>query len=172
MSNRVREAMRKRRRSNYIIMMVVVAFIGLLNAPKIIKTYLIDDAHTVVPTLKKESLSENQRYLFNQDIVLEKIEWPEHWVISQEDNKTKDFIERWYHLVGTKVTKENYQKLKPSLGKPHVLNAYYQGIDTPQPLTFYQQPKFWLLRNWQGEWIAISVSEEYLMPTQYIKLTQ
>ena len=66
--------------------------------------------------------------------------------------------------MGTPVDEDNYRSLKPRLINLNSLEVWYRDQEEPQRITYYQLPQFWLLKNWQEQWIAVSVEANYLLP--------
>jgi len=64
----------------------------------------------------------------------------------------------------TEVDDETYQSFLPILRNPQTVEVWYSDREEPQRITFYQTPRFWLFKNWQDKWIAISVEQGYLLP--------
>ena len=153
----------RRRRWNNILILGIIAFIGILQLPTLIKTYLIDEPVVV---------SDNP-YLLNPNLELKALHFS-NWSLEQNQNRWRSSIpsaisedelaQRWQDLVGTEVDPENYESLKPQLGPAESIEVWYFDQEEPQRITFYQTPQFWLLRNWQDKWIAISVEPRYLIP--------
>lgn len=155
----------RRRRWNNILILGIIAFIGLLNLPTLIKTYLIDD-----PVMESQ-----HPYLFNPNAELQALHFS-NWSLEKNQGRWRSTIptsiaeqelaQRWQSLVGTEVTQENFDSLKPQLTSPKSIEAWYLDQEEPQRITYYQTPQFWLLKNWQDKWIAISVQSEYLVPNE------
>ena len=151
----------RRRRWNNILILLVILFIGVLNLPTIIKSYLIEPAVSPFPTL------------LNSEWELQALHFPE---LSLEKNQGRwrttppssvapeELVERWQQLVGTEVDDETYQSFLPILRTPQTIEVWYSNREEPQRITFYQTPRFWLFKNWQDKWIAISVEKGYLLP--------
>ncbi|MGY3685402.1 hypothetical protein ACXAAV_01475 [Vibrio coralliilyticus] len=155
----------RRRRWNNIMILGIIAFIAILNLPTIIKTYLIDD----------ELVAEASPYpyLLNPSAELKALhfsDWSlEHlngeWSLTKQSSLSpQELVERWAGLVGTEVDQDTFDGLKPQLTSPQTIEVWYRDQEEPQRITFYQTPQFWLLKNWQDQWIAVSVAPEYLLP--------
>ena len=158
----MRSTTRRRRRWNNLLMLGVLAFMLLLNLPTLIKTYLIDTPvdndypHLLNPNLQFQALHGAQWSLTHES---------NHWVLNVPSSvSAQELAHRWSDLVGTPVDDENYRSLKPRLINPQSVEAWYVGQEEPQRITFYQLPQFWLLKNWQDKWIAITVEPSYLLP--------
>ncbi|UPQ88084.1 hypothetical protein [Vibrio sinaloensis] len=155
----------RRRRWNNILMLGIIAFIALLNLPTLIKTYLLE------PTVVESPYP----YLLNPQAELQALHFSD-WSLEKNQGRWRSTIataipeqelaQRWISLVGTEVTSENFDSLKPQLGSPSSIEAWYLDQEEPQRITYYQTPQFWLLNNWQDKWIAISVASEYLVPSE------
>jgi hypothetical protein len=74
----------------------------------------------------------------------------------------EDLASRWISLAGTEVDEDTFSQLKGSLSSPETIEVWYLDQEEPQRVTYYQTPKFWLLKNWQDKWIAVSVEDSYL----------
>lgn len=160
------------RRWNNILMLSVIAFIGVLNLPTIIKTYLLEPEPEVVaesgfPYLLNPSDQLTAMHFSKWSLVLT----GEGWEYQSQGNVQKwsqpsaqELSQRWQQLVGTEVDAQTYQSLSASLTSPQTIEVWYQNQEEPQRITYYQLPDFWLLNNWQGKWLAVSVETEYLLP--------
>jgi hypothetical protein len=42
------------------------------------------------------------------------------------------------------------------------VEVWFEKEEEPQRITVYQAPNFWMMQNWQGEWIAVSAEKSYL----------
>ncbi|NVD05358.1 hypothetical protein FCU94_00295 [Vibrio sp. JPW-9-11-11] len=153
----------RRRRWNNILILGIIAFIGLLNLPTLIKTYLIDE-----PEVQSQ-----YPYLLNPHAELQALHFS-NWSLEKNQGRWRSTIptsiteqelaQRWQSLVGTELTQEHVDSLKAQLGVPQSIEVWYLDQEEPQRITYYQTPQFWLLNNWQDKWIAISVESGYLMP--------
>ncbi len=159
----MRKTIKQRRRWNYLLMFVVVVFMVLLNLPTLIKQYLIpapDDqiiAHPYLinPDAELRALHSSQWSLTHQEGV---------WVLNVSSKvEPQQLAQRWRSLVGTELSPQQFQSLKPSLNSPSSIEVWYVGQDEPQRITYYQLPQFWLLKNWQDKWIAVTVEPSYLL---------
>lgn len=157
----MRVAPSRRRRWNNILILAVVLFIGVLNLPAVIKTYFVEPPAPAYPTL------------LNAEWQLQAIHFPQlsleknqgRWRATPPSSITPEIlVERWKELVGTEVDDETYQSFQPILRNPQTVEVWYSDREEPQRITFYQTPRFWLLKNWQDKWIAISVEQGYLLP--------
>ena len=160
------------RRWNNILMLSVIAFIGVLNLPTLIKTYLIESE----PELQTSS---PYPYLLNPTAELQALHFAKwsvvqedgHWVyqikesVSEQSVSAQELSQRWQQLVGTEVDSQTYTDLTPQLNTPHTIEVWYQDQEEPQRITYYQLPEFWLLKNWNDQWLAVSIEESYLFPS-------
>lgn len=160
------------RRWNNILMLSVIAFIGVLNLPTIIKTYLLEPEAEVTsesgfPYLLNPSDQITAMHFSQWSIVLKDGEWQyqsQGQPLELTEPSAQTLSQRWQQLVGTEVDNETYQSLSASLTSPQTIEVWYQNQEEPQRITYYQLPDFWLLKNWQGKWLAVSVEAEYLVP--------
>ena len=153
----------QRRRWNNRLILGVLVFMVLLNLPTLIKTYLLE-----APT------ESEYPYLLAPQKQLKAI-YTSHWSLTHEEKdwvlsvpspvKAQELAVRWQSLTGTQVPDENYQSLKSRLTSPSSIEVWYEDQEEPDRITFYQLPQFWLLQNWQGDWIAVTVDKSYLFPT-------
>ncbi|WP_341659435.1 hypothetical protein [Vibrio sp.] len=155
----------RRRRWNNIMILGIIAFIMILNLPTVIKTYLIEDDSAVVsgdyPYLLDPSSKLRALYFSDWSLEYQDGQWS---MTKQGSVSAAELAKRWGSLVGTRVDVQTFDSLKPQLSSPSTIEAWYQDQEEPQRITLYQAPKFWLLKNWQEQWIAISVEPEYLLP--------
>ncbi|GLT20413.1 hypothetical protein GCM10007938_41970 [Vibrio zhanjiangensis] len=155
----------RRRRWNNIMILGIIAFIVILNLPTVIKTYLIKDnlvaasgdyPYLLDPTSELRALYFSDWSLENQN---------GQWSMAKPGSvSASELAQRWSGLVGTAVDGQTFDSLKSQLGSPSTIEVWYHDQEEPQRITFYQTPQFWLLKNWQEQWIAISVAPEYLLP--------
>ncbi|MDH5933896.1 hypothetical protein [Vibrio splendidus] len=153
-------------------MLSVIAFIGVLNLPTLIKTYLIEPE----PELQASS---PYPYLLNPKAELQALHFAK-WSVVQEDGcwvyqmkesaseqsvSAQELSQRWQQLVGTEVDSQTYTDLTPQLNTPHTIEVWYQDQEEPQRITYYQLAEFWLLKNWNDQWLAVSIEESYLFPS-------
>lgn len=160
------------RRWNNILILSVIAFIGVLNLPTIIKTYLLEPEAEIksesgFPYLLNSSDQITAMHFSQWSIVLNEDGWEyqeQGRPLKLTEPSAQTLSQRWQQLVGTEVDSETYQSLSASLSSPQTIEVWYQNQEEPQRITYYQLPDFWLLKNWQGKWLAVSVESEYLMP--------
>ncbi|WP_117235655.1 hypothetical protein [Vibrio maerlii] len=153
----------RRRRWNNWLMLGIIVFIGVLNLPTLIKTYLIPEQESSYPYLLNPE--QELTALYFNTWSLENID--NQWQSTEPANiPAVELAERWINLVGTEVEQTTYESLRSNLRNPESIEAWYQDQEEPQRITWYRTPQFWLFKNWQGEWIAVSVEEEYLTPSE------
>ncbi len=151
----------RRRRWNNLLILAVILFIGVLNLPSVIKSYLIESPTSAFPTLLNPQW-EIQALHF-PELSLEKNQG--RWRATPPSNiAPEELVKRWQELVGTEVDDETYQSFLPILRTPQTIEVWYSNREEPQRITYYQTPRFWLFKNWQDKWIAISVEKGYLLP--------
>ncbi|MGL4380726.1 MAG: hypothetical protein ACRCTB_06605 [Vibrio sp.] len=151
----------RRRRWNNILILSVIGFMAILNLPTVIKTYLVPQPTSRFPTLLRPAAT-LQAMNFPQ-FSLEKSR--EEWFASPELSVSgKQLVQRWQALTGTEVDDATYRALQPTLPSAQTIEVWYADSEEPQRITFYQTPQFWLLKNWQDHWIAVSVEANYLFP--------
>jgi hypothetical protein len=153
-------------------MLSVIAFIGVLNLPTIIKTYLLEPETEVTsesdfPYLLNPSEQVTAIHFSQWSIVLNEHSWEyqeQGRPLELTEPSAQTLSQRWQQLVGTEVDSKTYQSLSASLTSPQTIEVWYHNQEEPQRITYYQFPDFWLLKNWQGKWLAVSVETEYLVP--------
>ena len=158
------------RRWNNILMFSVMAFIGVLNLPTLIKAYLIEPEVQVsspYPSLLNPAAELQALHFAHWSVVLK----DSHWVYQFKETTLPQTIsaqqlsQRWQELVGTEVDSQTYIDLAPQLNTAHTIEVWYQDQEEPQRITYYQLPQFWLLKNWNDQWLAVSLEERYLFPS-------
>ncbi|NVC92174.1 hypothetical protein FC650_00665 [Vibrio natriegens] len=150
-----------RRRWNNILILGVIAFIVILNAPMWIKTYLLSEEVDPYPNLLRSDHQVSAIYYSGWELELKNGEWQTNINLSIP---AKELVARWQSLEGTELSEQQFEALKPQFQVPESIEVWYQGLDEPQRVTFYRLADFWLFKNWQDKWIAISVGDGYLFP--------
>lgn len=149
-----------RRGWNNLLIFALILFMVVLNLPNVLKSRL-------------QEQQSDYPYLLNPDTQVEQLHFArwslerqgETWVINQVSPVAADELAaRWISLVGTEVDDETFSQLKGSLSSPETIEVWYRDQEEPQRVTYYRTPKFWLLKNWQDRWIAVSVADDYLFP--------
>ncbi|MBE3670491.1 hypothetical protein BOO25_16315 [Vibrio navarrensis] len=153
----------RRRRWNNILIAGITFFIVIINAPALIKTYLLDDpvAQSQYPSLLNPNETLVAFYLSDWALERQGDDWQSNQTLSVE---AAALVNRWRDLKGTRLDDATVDKLSAQLRSPETIEVWYQDQEEPQRITFYRLSDFWLFKNWQDQWIAISVSPEYLMP--------
>ncbi|MGX9418657.1 hypothetical protein ACWU4D_15025 [Vibrio sp. WJH972] len=150
------------RRWNNILILGIILFIAVLNLPTIIKTYLIDDSEaTSYPTLFDTSHQVVALYSSDWSLIYHGNQWQSTPVLTTD---TLELVQRWKELLGTPVSDEAFNAMKDNLSAANTLEVWYDGVEEPQRVTYYRTPNFWLFKNWQQQWIAVSVEDAYLFP--------
>ncbi|EGQ8650045.1 hypothetical protein GNS53_12540 [Vibrio cholerae] len=151
----------RRRRWNNILILSVIAFIAVINLPTVIKSYLLPDPASQFPSLLRTDATLQALHFPAFSLEKSREEWqskPELSVDGQE------LVQRWHALTGTEVDEVTYRALQPTLPNAQTIEVWYADREEPQRITFYQTPQFWLLKNWQDRWIAVSAEASYLFP--------
>ncbi|EGQ8411110.1 hypothetical protein GTP43_12340 [Vibrio cholerae] len=151
----------RRRRWNNILILSVIAFIAVINLPTVIKSYLLPDPASQFPSLLRTDATLQALHFPAFSLEKSREEWqskPELSVDGQE------LVQRWHALTGTEVDEATYRALQPTLSNAQTIEVWYADREEPQRITFYQTPQFWLLKNWQDRWIAVSAEASYLFP--------
>ena len=151
----------RRRRWNNILILAIIAFIVILNAPMWIKTYLLPEEADPYPNLLRSDHEVSAIYYSGWELDLHNGQWQSNINVSLP---AEELVARWQSLKGTELSEPQYESLKPQLDTPETIEIWYQGLDEPQRITFYRLPDFWLFKNWQDKWIAISVDGDYILP--------
>ncbi|MCU8326376.1 hypothetical protein M2G58_20390 [Vibrio vulnificus] len=164
----MRVSPKRRRRWNNILIAGITFFIVIINAPTLIKTYLLDDqSETQIEGLNGYPfLLDPQTQLLSIQLSDNSLEWQKGaWVSTRELSiSPQEWAQRWQSLLGTQLDDATMQKLAPQLIEPETIEVWYQDQEEPQRITFYRLTDFWVFKNWQDQWIAISVSTDYLFP--------
>lgn len=151
----------RRRRWNNILILGIIAFIVILNAPMWIKTYLLTEESTPYPSLLRSDHEVSAIYYSGWEIEKSNGQWQSN---IKANIPVQEFVARWQSLQGTELSEQQYDSLKPKLDSPETVEVWYRGLDEPQRVTFYRLADFWLFKNWQDKWIAISVEGNYILP--------
>lgn len=158
----MRVAPQRRRRWNNILILAVIVFIGVLNLPSFIKSYLIEPEVSPYPTLLNPNVKLQAMHFARLSLELNQGRWR---ATPPTDVAPEELVKRWQALVGTEVDEATYQSLQPTLRSPQTIEVWYSDQEEPQRITYYRTPQFWLFKNWQEKWIAISVDNAYLLPS-------
>ncbi|MBL4307110.1 hypothetical protein [Vibrio fluvialis] len=158
----MRVAPHRRRRWNNILILAVIVFIGVLNLPAFIKSYLIEPEVSSYPTLLNPHAKLQAIHFARLSLELNQGRWR---ATPPTEVAPEELVKRWQELVGTEVDDETYLSLQPNLRSPQTIEVWYSDQEEPQRITYYRTPQFWLFKNWQDKWIAISVDNGYLLPS-------
>lgn len=150
-----------RRRWNNILILAVIAFIAILNLPTVIKTYLIEPPASPYPYVINPNAQLQALHFTDWSLELNQNRWRSSKAISVAP---EILAQRWQSLVGTEVDDATYESLASLLRNPQTVEVWYQDREEPQRITYHQTPQFWLLKNWQEKWVALSVEEAFLFP--------
>lgn len=150
-----------RRRWNNILILAIIAFIAILNLPTVIKTYLIDPPVNPYPHLLNPTAQLQALHFSDWSLELNQSRWRSSQPVSVAP---EILAQRWLDLVGTEVDDATYDSLSPILRNPQTVEVWYTDQEEPQRITYYQTPQFWLLKNWQDKWIAVSADRNFLFP--------
>lgn len=155
----------RRRRWNNILIILVIVFIGLLNLPTIIKTYLIEpQSHQQpqYPHVLNPAKSLKEMNFAHYTLVKKS----QHWHSDKILPITADqLVEHWLELSGTVIDEKTFHSIEDTLGNPGTVEVWYDDQEEPQRITYYQGQKFWVFKTWQDRWVAISVDKNYIIPT-------
>ncbi|MGF1835284.1 hypothetical protein [Photobacterium sanguinicancri] len=154
-----------RRSWNNVIIFAVIIFIAVIQLPTLIKEkYGTAPPQSTLSTLLPEQAVIDQLVLPEQRYVRLGADWR----IAGDEAVIHDdsVIMHWATLAGTPVDDATMAKLKPQLTHPLSVEIWLQAYDEPVRVTVYQLPQFWLLKNWQSQWLAVSVEPTYLFPSQ------
>lgn len=144
-----------RRKYNNMLIIFVLLFIGVLQAPQLIKTYLLEPKQSV-------EMVTGIQPLFEGTNPIQKMHFVDHDVTSNTSEQDTKLIDRWFTLEGTVLNEGSVKVLKTKLPAPSTVEVWLENQEEPQRVTIYRAPNFWMMQNWQGEWIAVSAEEGYL----------
>ncbi|NOE77920.1 hypothetical protein GU260_07175 [Vibrio cholerae] len=151
----------RRRRWNNILILSVIAFIAVINLPTVIKSYLLPDPASQFPSLLRTDATLQALHFPAFSLEKSREEWQSEPELSIDG---QELVQRWHALTGTEVDEAMYRALQPTLPNAQTIEVWYADREEPQRITFYQTPQFWLLKNWQDRWIAVSAEASYLFP--------
>ncbi|WP_188005897.1 hypothetical protein [Vibrio cholerae] len=151
----------RRRRWNNILILSVIAFIAVINLPTVIKSYLLPDPSSQFPSLLRTDATLQALHFPAFSLEKSREEWQSEPELSVDG---QELVQRWHALTGTEVDEATYRALHPTLPNAQTIEVWYADREEPQRITFYQTPQFWLLKNWQDRWIAVSAEASYLFP--------
>ncbi|HFG2098274.1 TPA: hypothetical protein ACGF4L_002506 [Vibrio cholerae] len=151
----------RRRRWNNILILSVIAFIAVINLPTVIKSYLLPYPASQFPSLLRTDATLQALHFPAFSLEKSREEWQSEPELSVDG---QELVQRWHALTGTEVDEATYRALQPTLPNAQTIEVWYADREEPQRITFYQTPQFWLLKNWQDRWIAVSAEASYLFP--------
>lgn len=149
------------RRWNNMLMLGVILFMAVLYLPTLIKTYLVDEPESVYPSLLDSSHPIVALYSPDWSLIYHDGQWQS---TPQLETDALELAQRWKNLVGTYVPEDTFKSIKNTLSSASTVEVWYDGVEEPQRITYYRTPNFWLFKNWQQQWIAVSVDDLYLFP--------
>ncbi|MGR5140707.1 hypothetical protein ACQKPX_03415 [Photobacterium sp. DNB23_23_1] len=154
-----------RRGWNNVMIIAVICFIAVVQLPELVKQRfgqegLAREGSGMAMLLPFESTIE-QLHLPQTSLQREGGEWVARPRVALP---AAQLISHWQALTGTAISNEVVGKLKSTLPPPSSVEIWLAGQEEPVRVTVYQQPQYWLLQNWQGEWLAVSVEAAYLFP--------
>lgn len=154
-----------RRGWNNVIIVAVVIFIAMVQIPELMKARhdaTPSSSPAVQPLLPEQSVI-SRLVLPRYELALQGSQWQ---ATPAMEGSAQSLVEHWQSIAGTIVDEQMMAKLKPQLGAPRTVEVWLQSAQEPVRVTVYQLPQFWLLRSWQGAWLAVSVEESYLFPSE------
>nr|WP_086937819.1 hypothetical protein [Thaumasiovibrio occultus] len=150
-----------RRGWNNVLMIGSLLCIAAVQLPELIKQRLGVEAQSVTTELLPFAAT------------IERIAMPE-MVLSQQQGEWQTdrpipidasvLAARWGELSGTLVSGEVIEQLRPQMISPLTVEVSIAEREEPYRITAYSLPSFWLMQNWQSQWIAITVDGHYLFP--------
>ena len=156
-----------RRGWNNVIIIAVICFIAVVQLPELVKQRFSGEeevqvqAQAGMTALLPAQSAIKQLHLPLTSLNLEDNSWRAQPRVTLPADQ---LVDHWQFLAGTAVSDEMVGKLKPTLPPPSSVEIWLANEEEPIRVTVYQQPQFWLMNNWQGEWLAVSVEEAYLFP--------
>ena len=144
---------------NNVLIFAIMIFVAVINAPKLIQEYLMNEP--TLSTVLNSSWSPTALHFANWSLEVNDGQWHSSHELSIS---RVDASSRWLNLEGTLVDEATVASLEPNLSRLRSIEVWYKEQEEPQRVTYYQTPNFWLFKNWQQEWVAISVDKSYLFP--------
>ncbi|UTV27893.1 hypothetical protein [Photobacterium atrarenae] len=154
-----------RRGWNNVIIIAVVVFIAVIQFPELLRNRQMQESATdpAVTSLLPATAVVTRLVLPAHELSQAKAgEWQSHPPVAG----AQQLITHWQTLSGTRVDEAVMAQLKPQLSAPRTAEIWLASVQEPVRVTYYQLPQFWLLRNWQGHWLAVTVDEAYLFPVK------
>ncbi|MDA9557620.1 hypothetical protein N9R79_08995 [Vibrio sp.] len=178
-----------RRKWNNILIMIILGFILLIKAPAWLAGYLsssqnyssqnyssqnyssqsdLSQSHSS-QSRSSQSKSSQDNHSSQQVVTLtllipgetiDRIDGAK-WSKANLDESTQS---RWLSIQGTAVNHQTYQALTRDITPQQTIEVWYHDREEPQRITVYRLDRFWLMNNWQNEWIAITLEPNTLFP--------
>ncbi|CAH0524414.1 hypothetical protein [Vibrio hippocampi] len=150
-----------RRRWNTILIVAITLFILVMASPQLIKQYLIapsvvdPEAAVLNPYQAPIELNYNGVQFYFDD----------QWLAipASLSEQAEQIVSTWGEMRGTLVDDSLLQKLRPSMESPVTVEIWYQDIEEPQRVTAYNMQTFWLIQNYNSQWLAISLNDQQLI---------
>ncbi|MEJ2764478.1 hypothetical protein VV869_11035 [Photobacterium sp. MCCC 1A19761] len=153
-----------RRGWNNVIIIGVILFIAVIQFPDLLRNRQAANEAAGTPALA---------LLLPESAEINRLVLPAHELLREESGAWRSqpplpdaaqVVAHWQALAGTPVEDALMAQLKPQLTAPRTAEIWLASAQEPIRVTCYQLPQFWLLRNWQGQWLAVTVDEAYLFP--------
>ncbi|KDM90666.1 hypothetical protein [Photobacterium galatheae] len=156
-----------RRGWNNFIIIGVLFFVAIIQLPELLKQRLLPETSSTT-----QSTAGLVR-LLPPEARIAKLVLPDVIFSQQAGNWQSEpaingdptvIVSHWSGIAGTKVDADTFARLNDKLTTPRSVEVWLVDQAEPYRLTVYQLPQFWLLQNWAGEWLAITVEPGYLFP--------
>lgn len=162
-------ASKSRRNFNNFLIFAILCFIMLFNLPTALKArFSLNEERTPsadnfpnIISLLPENLSAEFISFSSYELRKQGKNWQSNISLNISAN---ELATRWLSLSGTAVDEELFTKIQPNLTKAFNLKIKGADKDEAYHVTYYQLPNFWLMQNWQNQWLAVSVEPKYLLP--------
>ncbi len=154
-----------RRGWNNVMIIGALLFMAIVQLPELIKERNRQASVETPAGLERllPELLEIEKVVYPQRVI-ERLETGQWEVDSPLPYSADVLVDRWQNLLGTRIDDDTRQLLRPQLVNPLTVEVWFEGIEEPVRLTIYEMPQFWLMQNWQAQWIAVSVEKSYLFP--------
>lgn len=154
-----------RRGWNNVIIIAVVVLIAVIQFPELLRQRQTQEAGSDAAVASLLPASAEVTRLVLPTHALSQAATGE-WESEPPMADARQLVAHWQALSGTRVDEAVMTQLKPQLGKPRTVEIWLASVQEPVRVTCYQLPQFWLLRSWQGHWLAVTADEAYLFPVQ------
>ena len=153
---------------NNVLIIFVIFFITLFNLPIVVDNYLKPTEPTIAPENDIQLIA-----LFPKDVAIVSLEFSRFSLTKQSEQwrssiplniPANKLVQHWLELSGTLVDAKLLAQLNANLPQSEWVIAK-SATNQRYQLHYHQLPEFWLLQNWQGQWLAVTVKSEYLLPT-------